>query len=978
MSLPSILIALVISLVPRASFAASWVAQDDSSERIESESDTPKTSTPPISFIEQIEPIFRTHCQGCHQPAKAQGEYVMTDFAHLLAAGESGDAAVVPGDAESSYLYQQIAVVDGEAAMPKKGKPLHASEIELIRKWIEQGAPNDSPENETTYSSDSPPSYQRPPMVTALAFSPDGRWLASSGFHEVFLIDTSTWKTEKRLVGLSERIEAISFSPDSKRLAVTGGSPGRLGEVQLWDVATGELTLSKQITYDVLYGGRFSPDGKLVAFGATDNVVRAIDAETGVQVLQQGAHDDWIRAVAFNPSGTHLLSAGRDMTVKLTEVATERFVDNVTSITPGALSGGINALAMHPKRDEVLVGGADGIPKVYRIFRETQRRIGDDANLIRRFPSSKGRIFAADLSPSGDSFAIASTLDGQSRVQVYPYDFDGKLTDDMKAILKKRVAERSAAEKKKVADSRDSISASTMELSIKGSRLYALTYSADGKQIAVGGSDGMLRILDLDAGKELHQFAPIPMQDSTEGSENASKLLANSGMPLRVDELPAVESETELLPAARLNSIDVSPVDLKLNAANETVQLVITGHYEGGATADLTRLATLTASDGIQVDDRGLVSASNHGTIQIQYGNQSQQCSVHFEAHSNHATDFTRDVNPILSRLGCNSGTCHGAQAGKNGFKLSLRGYDPIEDLRALSDDLSSRRLNASAPDSSLMLLKPIGVVPHEGGVLLTEDSVHYATLRKWISEGAQLDLQSEKVASIEVFPKEPVIEREGQWQQFRVVASYPDGSTRDVTHDAFVESGNSEVAKSFPGGRVRALRRGEAPLLVRYEGAYAAATVTVMGDRTGFAWQPPEIYSDIDELVADKWERMKIQPSAVAEDHEFLRRVRLDLTGLPPTVEEFREFKSDRRPSILKRMAKIEELIGSTDFIDHWTNKWADLLQVNSKFLGKDGAKAFRGWIHDAFEQNMPYDAFACQILTASGSNKDNPAASY
>ncbi|MFN3189092.1 MAG: DUF1549 domain-containing protein [Aureliella sp.] len=936
------------------------------------------TSSQPISYEKQIAPIFRTHCQGCHQPAKAQGEYVMTDFASLSEAGESGDPAIVPGDADASYLYQQIAIVDGEAAMPKKGKPLHPSEIELIREWINQGAKNDSVESQTSYSSDSLPAYRRPPMVTALAFSPDGRWLASSGFHEVFLINTGTWETEKRLVGLSERIEAVSFSPDSKRLAVTGGSPGRLGEVQIWDVDSGELTLSKQITYDVLYGGRFSPDGMLVAFGATDNVVRAIDSRTGEQKLHQGAHDDWIRAVAFNPSGTHLLSAGRDMTVKLTEVATERFVDNVTSITPGALSGGINALAMHPSRDEVLVGGADGIPKVYRMFRETQRRIGDDANLIRRFPSSKGRIFAAELSPKGDYFATASTLDGKSIVQVYPYDFDSKLSDELKAILKKRVAERSADEKKKVAESRDAVSASTMEIAVEDSRLYALSYSADGKQLAIGGSDGVLRILSVEQGREVHRFAPVELQDTDEGAEAIATLLANSGMPIREDDLPQHQSETELLPTARLTSIAVAPTKLSLSTPNETVQLVVTGHYEGGATADLTRLATLSTTEGVRVDGLGLVDASKSGTIGVAFAGHAVQVAVECKPLTGQPTDFTRDVNPILSRLGCNSGTCHGAQAGKNGFKLSLRGYDPIGDLRALSDDLSSRRLNAAAPDSSLMLLKPIGAVPHEGGVLLTEDSVHYAILRQWIAEGAQLDLHSSKVASIEVFPKEPVIEREGQWQQFRVVASYPDGTKRDVTHDAFVESGNSEVAKSFAGGRVQALRRGEAPLLVRYEGAYAAATVTVMGDRTGFAWQPPEIYSDIDKFVADKWERMKIQPSDLAQDHEFLRRVRLDLTGLPPTVDEFREFKSDRRPSILKRMAKIEELIGSPDFVDHWTNKWADLLQVNSKFLGKDGAKAFRGWIHDAFEKNTPYDDFARQILTASGSNKDNPAASY
>ncbi|HRX83035.1 MAG TPA: DUF1549 domain-containing protein, partial [Pirellulaceae bacterium] len=317
-------------------------------------------------------------------------------------------------------------------------------------------------------------------------------------------------------------------------------------------------------------------------------------------------------------------------------------------------------------------------------------------------------------------------------------------------------------------------------------------------------------------------------------------------------------------------------------------------------------------------------------------------------------------------------------QKGKNGFKLSLRGYDPLEDVRALSDDVRSRRLNTAAPDSSLMLLKPIGAVPHEGGVLMTQDSVYYQILRDWIAQGAPLDAQSKKVTRIEVMPSKPVIEREGAWQQFRVVAYFPDGTTRDVTQEAFVESGNSEICKSHNGGRVQALRRCEAPILARYEGAYAAATVTVMGDRQGFAWQAPDAFNRVDELVAEKWERMKILPSELCNDAEFLRRVRLDLTGLPPTSDELRAFLADQRPSRLKRQAKIDELIGSADYIEHWTNKWADLLQVNSKFLGGEGAKSFREWIRAAIAENRPYDEFATQVLTASGSNKENPAASY
>ena len=151
------------------------------------------------------------------------------------------------------------------------------------------------------------------------------------------------------------------------------------------------------------------------------------------------------------------------------------------------------------------------------------------------------------------------------------------------------------------------------------------------------------------------------------------------------------------------------------------------------------------------------------------------------------------------------------------------------------------------------------------------------------------------------------------------------------------------------------ALRRGEAPILVRYEGAYAATTLTVMGDRSGFVWEQPPAYNKIDELAAAKWQRMKISPPELCTDAEFLRRVYLDLTGLPPTADDVRAFLADPRDSRVKREALVDKLIGSPEFVDYWTNKWADLLQVNRKFLGVEGPVAFRKWIRDQVATNTP-----------------------
>jgi mono/diheme cytochrome c family protein len=294
-----------------------------------------------VSYYKQIRPIFQANCQGCHQPAKPSGEYVMTDFARLTAGGESGDAAIMPSQPDASYLLTLITPTDGQAEMPKGKPPLSATDIELIRQWIAQGATDDTPANAVQrYDADHPPIYFRQPVVTSIDFSPDGTLLAISGFHEVLLHKADGSGLAGRLVGLSERIESVRFSPDGKRLAVTGGLPARMGELQIWNVGERKLTLSIPITFDTTYGASWSPDGTIVAVGCADKSVRAFNSETGEQVFFNGAHDDWALDTVFSVDGSNLLSVGRDMSTKLYDVKTQRFIDNVTSITPGALKGG--------------------------------------------------------------------------------------------------------------------------------------------------------------------------------------------------------------------------------------------------------------------------------------------------------------------------------------------------------------------------------------------------------------------------------------------------------------------------------------------------------------------------------------------------------------------------------------------------------------------------------------------------------------
>lgn len=470
-------------------------------------------SPPPVSYWKQVRPLFQAHCQGCHQPAKEKGGYVMTDFGRLLAGGESGERAVIPHQPTKSPLVEAITLFEGEADMPK-GKPaLPDNEVALIARWIAEGAVDDTPKNAVQrIDADHPPVYQRPPAITSLDFSPDGKWLAVAGFHEVLLHHADGTGLAARLIGLSERIESVRFSPDGSHLAVAGGLPARMGEVQIWNVAERSLTLSVPVGFDTVYGVSWSPDGKLVAFGCPDNNLRAIDTTTGEIVLKQGSHSDWVLGTVFNQDGTHLISVGRDMSTKLTEVETQRFVDNISSITPGALRGGLNAVVRRPGRDEVLVGGADGVPQLYQVFRKTKRRIGDNANLLRKFPPMEGRIFAVDYSRDGKLIATAGSFNGRGAVHLYTGEFNSTIPELLLKAYADKIATNYTKEEKAEIERFTTDGVRLLaEVSVSGG-VYALAFNAGGQSVAAAGQDGRVRLINTADGRITKEFVPVPLE----------------------------------------------------------------------------------------------------------------------------------------------------------------------------------------------------------------------------------------------------------------------------------------------------------------------------------------------------------------------------------------------------------------------------------------------------------------------------------
>jgi hypothetical protein len=339
--------------------------------------------------------------------------------------------------------------------------------------------------------------------------------------------------------------------------------------------------------------------------------------------------------------------------------------------------------------------------------------------------------------------------------------------------------------------------------------------------------------------------------------------------------------------------------------------------------------------------------------------------------------DFERDVVPILTRFGCNSGACHGKARGQNGFQLSLLGFDRDFDYAALTSEGRGRRVFPAAPEFSLLLRKPTGQTPHGGGKRLAVGDAHYEVLRRWIAEGMPRRVEgAPALARISVEPAERIMAA-GARQPLTVTAHYADGSTRDVTGLTTFQSNESTIASVTESGLVQAGPvPGEAAVMARFMEKFAVCQVAIPLDGT----VPPEVYARlpranfIDGHAWDKLQRLGITPSEPCGDATFLRRAHLDAIGRLPTPEEVRTFLTDQSPD--KRARLVDRLLERPEYADFWANKWADLLRPNPYRVGNKAVLNFDAWLRDAFRRNKPYDQFVRELLTAQGSTFRNGAA--
>ncbi|VTT98308.1 Ig-like domain-containing protein OS=Singulisphaera acidiphila (strain ATCC BAA-1392 / DSM 18658 / VKM B-2454 / MOB10) GN=Sinac_3078 PE=4 SV=1: Big_2: Big_2: PSCyt2: PSD1 [Gemmataceae bacterium] len=429
-----------------------------------------------------------------------------------------------------------------------------------------------------------------------------------------------------------------------------------------------------------------------------------------------------------------------------------------------------------------------------------------------------------------------------------------------------------------------------------------------------------------------------------------------------------------------VTAITPYPAAFKLKGMEDAPQLLVTGKTADGREIDLSAAATYAVSDPkvARVDPTGRVFPVANGAAEITVSYEGKTVRVPLTAEKMEAPqplNFPNHVVPILTKLSCSSGGCHGKIAGQNGFRLSLLGFDPAFDYENLLKEARGRRVFPAAPESSLLLTKMAGVAAHGGGKKTEVGSEEYKLIRRWIASGMPYGSPSDPtVTKISVVPESRVVDRKGR-QQVAVYAHFSDGSVEDVTRRAQYESNDTDIASVSDTGVVATQSMtGQAAVMARFNGHVAVfrATVPRPGDVVKFTFPEQTV---VDKATANKWRELNITPSELCTDEVFIRRVYLDVTGTLPSAAEVTAFLADKDPK--KRDALVDKLLDSPEYAYFFANKWADILRVKRRNQADRayGTFAFHTWIREAVAADKPYDAFVRDIVCAIGDESKSPA---
>jgi hypothetical protein len=429
--------------------------------------------------------------------------------------------------------------------------------------------------------------------------------------------------------------------------------------------------------------------------------------------------------------------------------------------------------------------------------------------------------------------------------------------------------------------------------------------------------------------------------------------------------------------------IKIHPADVVLSGPHGSQRLLVLTETAGKIDGDLTAKAKFTSSNPavVLVDGTGQVKAVADGEAIITAVIGNHKVTAKLKAVKTKEPfdwSFRNHVIPVLTKIGCNSGACHGALAGKGGFKLSLRGYAPETDHFVLTRQAGGRRINTQEPAKSLMLLKPTLAISHGGGLKLEVGSPDYQLLADWIASGASGPKAGDiRIQRLEVFPSAAVLKPKDSMQVI-VRAWYSDGHAEDVTRWAKFSSTEDLVAAVDENGLVKVAGNGEAAITIWYSNLVAVSRIsspfpTVVAAKT-FADAPR--HNAIDDLVLKKLADLRIPPSPLCSDTEFIRRAYLDAAGVLPTPDEVKKFLAD--PASTRRSKLINALLQRSEFVDYWAYKWSDLLLISSRKLSQPAMRSFYQFVRQSVADNKPWNQFAREIITARGGNLHNGPANY